>query len=92
MKITTKEKTTKLEQLALNEIMKQADKFALKNILVSLRAICDDDITDEEIEEVVFNALDFAFSEGYIDFVGQFTYIVDPIKQILYFQQEEKSI
>lgn len=92
MKITTKEKNTKLEQLALNEIMKQADKFSLKNIVVSLRAVCDDNVTNEEIEEVVFNALDFAFSEGYIDIYDQYSYMVDPIKQIIYFQQEEKLL
>ena len=88
----TKDKIAELEKLALNEIMSQADKFTIKKIFLFLRSVCSDDITNEEIQEVVFNALDFAFSEGYIDIYDQFSYMVDPIKQIIYFQQEEKLL
>lgn len=93
MKQLTKENTRKeLEQIALKEIMNQADKFTIKNIMLAMRLACDDSISTEEIEGVVYDAFEFALSEGYIDFVGQFTYMADPIKQIKFLNEETISV
>ena len=93
MKILTKENTRKeIENLALKIIMSKQEEFTMKEILLAVRSMCDENIKTEEIEEVVFNAFDFALSECYIDFVGQFTYFVDPIKQISFLNEETLSV
>ena len=92
MKMLTKENTKKeIESLALKVMMTKQEEFTFKDIVLSVRALCEDDILTEEIEGVVFDAFEFALSEGYIDFVGQFTYMADPVQQILFLQEEERK-
>ena len=93
MKILKKENDKKeLEQTALDLIMNQAEKFSMKSILMALRVVCDDTIELEELEDVIFNALEYCLSVGYIDIYDQFQYMVDPIKQTEYLNKHEDNV
>ena len=72
----------KLEKLAIELIMSQKDEFNIKDIMMNMRVKCDDSIDMEEIEDVVFNAVEFCLGNGIIDIFDEFSFMVDPIQQI----------
>ena len=92
MKQFTKEIRVELEKIALKEIMQRADNFTINDIVKAMSVDCDDNISTEVILEVVYTALDYAFSEGYIDIYDQFSYMVDPVQQVLFLKEEDNKI
>ncbi len=88
MKILTKnDGRVELEKHAIKVIMKNKNEFEVGDIVVEIRALCDEEIELGEIIDVVFNAMDYLLHDGCIDIVGRFTYMVDPVQQILYEQK-----
>ena len=85
MEMISKEKgREKIEEFALNLIMKKTNQFKLNDIMLEMRALCYYDIETSLIEEIVYNAIDFLMLEGYVDICDSFTLMVDPVKQIEY--------
>ena len=84
--LTKKDGRVELEKLAIKVIMKNKNEFEVGDIVVEIRALCDEEIELGEIIDVVFNAMDYLLHEGCIDIVARFTYMVDPVKQIQFEQ------
>ena len=91
-KLTKENSRVELEKQALNIIMMNKSVFKLGELIETLRDICDESITDDEISEVVLNGLDFCLNTGRVDIYGEFTYMVDPIEQIKYLSQNEVNV
>ena len=85
MKLLSKNNTRKdLENKAYDIIMRQKDTFTLDKIVKKLRSICDEEISNDIVEETVINAFDYCMSQNLIDFVEKYTYMVDPVIQFEY--------
>ena len=80
-----------LERKALDLIMQQQDAFTANFIIMVLRAEYDDNVSFEDVADVVINAIEFCLSEGYLDAFEGFRYKVDPIKQIEFNNKHEET-
>ncbi len=80
-----------LERKALDLIMQQQDVFTSNFIIKVLRAEYEDNISFEDVADVVINAIEFCLSKKYLDAFEGFRYKVDPIKQMEFNNNYEET-
>ena len=84
--LTSKDGRVALEQRAVKVIMIQKDTFKVNDIMMLLRDCCDDSVDMDQIEEVVYNALEYCIVNNIVDIYDEFSYMVNPVEQILFEQ------
>jgi len=88
MKSEREERLT-LENRIYSIIMDKKNYFTIKELIEDLTRTVPYEIDYKKILDVVYDAIEFCLSEGIIDFVDSYSYMVNPAKQAELYKIEE---
>lgn len=88
----TKRYREKIEDLAIDQIMTQEGKFNFKKIVLEMRKICSEDVSTDEIIDIVFETIEFCLEEKLISSSEGDKFSIDIKKQTTYFSKNGEDL